>query len=141
MAVKEIEIVVRGGLGSGAYSAAQAAAQALEAEGASVDLRTILASDELAPGALRGARVLVRVENPAAPAGNLPATSGRGAGASSGLGQVAKVGIGVVLLLMLFSAELRLNFGLRFDTIFTLAGIGVFWHFALRRSPPRNLAA
>jgi hypothetical protein len=54
MAAKEIEIVVRGGKGSGAYSAAQAAGQALEAEGASVDLRTLLTADELAPGALRG---------------------------------------------------------------------------------------
>jgi hypothetical protein len=34
-----------------------------------MDLRTILAADELAPGALRGARVLIRVENPATAGG------------------------------------------------------------------------
>jgi hypothetical protein len=108
MAVKEIEIVVRGGRGSSTCSAAQAAAQ-LEAEGASVDLRTVLAAEELAPGALRGVRVLVRVEKVPAPWASLPAMSGRSAGSSGarpGLGQIAKVGIGIVLLLMLFGAEL-----------------------------------
>jgi ABC-type enterochelin transport system permease subunit len=56
---------------------------------------------------------------------------------SKGVPNAAKIGIGVVLLLMLFSAELRLNFGLRFDTVITLAGIWVFWHYCLR---VRNVA-
>lgn len=136
MAVKEIEIVVRGGMGSGAYSAAQAAARAVEAEGASVDLRTILAADELASGALRGARVLVRVETPATAGATVVPSSNKAASREGlGLGQVSKIGIGAVLLLMLFGAELRLHFGLRFDTIITLAGIWAFWHHALRRKP------
>jgi hypothetical protein len=141
MAVKEIEIVVRGGPGSGAYSAAQATARALEAEGASVDLHTIFTPGELAADALRGVRALVRVES--ATANTAPSSSGTDSGAPDvggfGLGNVAKIGIGVVLLLMLFGAELRLNFGLRFDTIVTLAGIWAFWHYCLRTKPTSTL--
>jgi hypothetical protein len=49
-------------------------------------------------------------------------------------GTFVRIAIGVLLLLMLFSAELRLHFGLRFDTILMLGGIWAFWHFCLRRS-------
>lgn len=52
ISAKEIEVVIRGGVGSGVYSAAQATVLELEAEGTAVDLHTILAAEELAPGAL-----------------------------------------------------------------------------------------
>jgi hypothetical protein len=139
MAMKEIQIVVRGGPGSGAYSAAQATARALEAEGASVDLRTIFAPEELAADALRGVRALVQVEGAtAAPSSSVIESSDPDV-AGFGLGNMAKIGIGVVLLLMLFGAELRLQFGLRFDTIVTLAGIWAFWHYCLRTKSTNTL--
>jgi len=43
-----------------------------------------------------------------------------------------KIAAGGILLLKLFGAELRLNFGLRFDSLITLAGIWIFWHHCLR---------
>jgi hypothetical protein len=49
--------------------------------------------------------------------------------------QATKLAIGTILLLMLFGAELRLHFGIRFDTFITLAAIWAFWLFALRRKP------
>ncbi len=134
MAAKEIEIVVRGGKGSGAYSAAQAAGQALEAEGASVDLRTLLTADELAPGALRGAHVTVRVETAGTAGGRVvPLPDARPRQNGARLNQATKLAIGTILLLMLFGAELRLHFGIRFDTFVTLAAIWAFWLLALRR--------
>jgi hypothetical protein len=137
MAVKEIEIVVRGAPGSGAYNAVNVAARALAAEGASVDLRTIFTLDELAADALRGVRVLLRVETTAV-APSLVVTDSDGGDVSGfALGNVAKIGLGVVLLLMLFGTELRLNFGLRFDTIVTLAGIWAFWHYCLTHQSVR----
>ena len=139
MSVREIEVIIRGRPGSGAYNAAHTAAQALEAAGASVDLRSPLAHEELAADALRGVRARVTVEGVAdgGTAASRVQLSGRPATNSTGLPNAAKIGIGVVLLLMLFSAELRLHFGLRFDTVITLAGIWVFWHYCLR---VRNVA-
>jgi hypothetical protein len=136
MAAKEIEIVVRGGKGSGAYRAAQAASRAPEAEGAPVDLRTLLAADELAPGALRGTHVTLRVETAGTAGGRVvPLPDARPRQNGARLNQATKLAIGTILLLMLFGAELRLNFGIRFDTFVTLAAIWVFWLFALRRKP------
>jgi hypothetical protein len=117
MAAKEIEIVVRGGKGSGAYSAA-------------------LAADELAPGALRGTHVTLRVETAGTEGGRVvPLPDARPRQNGARLNQATKLAIGTILLLMLFGAELRLNFGIRFDTFVTLAAIWVFWLFALRRKP------
>jgi hypothetical protein len=82
--------------------------------------RSSLTRDELSTDALRGVRALIRVEQDAS-AGPAP---GVGEAAPSFLGTITRVGIGAVLLLMLFGAELRLNFGLRLNTIVTLGGMG-----------------
>jgi len=132
MPVREIEIIIRGRPGSGAFNAAHAAAQALEAAGASVDLRSPLTNAELASDALRGVRVTVSVQDGGGGAEHQRLLSGTGTSRPAALSDVAKVGTGVLLLLMLFGAELRLHFGLRLDTIVTLAGIWAFWHFCLR---------
>jgi len=137
MAAEEIEIVIRGGAGSGAYTVAQAVARALEKEGAFVDLRSIpiAVAGELAPDALFGANVRVRLA-PAATGiapGTTPVQDGCAGGSSTGMVQAAKIAIGVVLLLMLFGTELRLHFGMKFGTFVTLAAIWVFWRFALKR--------
>jgi hypothetical protein len=135
MPVREIEVTIRGRPGSGAFNAAYAAAQALEAAGASVDIRAPVAQSELAADALRGVRVTVKVEDSGASGVAEPPrlVPGAGPSARTGFSDVAKVGIGAVLLLMLFGAELRLRFGLRLDTIVTLAGIWAFWNFCLRQ--------
>jgi hypothetical protein len=136
MSVREIEIVIRGRPGSGAFNAAHTAAQALEAAGVSVDLRSPLAHEEMAGDALRGVRALVKVEDVAdsdTAQSTLLLTSGARTVTRTGLSDIAKVGIGVVLLLILFGAELRLHFGLRLDAIITVAGIWAFWHYCLRR--------
>jgi hypothetical protein len=135
MPTRQIEVVIRGRPGSGAFNAAYAAAQALEAAGASVDLQSPVAQSELAADALRGVRVIVKVEDSGADATIEPMRllSAAGTVRRNGLSDIVKIGIGVVLLLMLFGAELRLQFGLRLDTIVTLAGIWAFWHYCLRR--------
>ncbi len=46
----------------------------------------------------------------------------------------AKIAVGVVALLVLCSAEARLHFGLRLDTIITAAAIWWFWRWCLRKS-------
>jgi hypothetical protein len=61
-------------------------------------------------------------------------TSPSGEPAPSLLGTITRVGVGAVLLLILFNAELRLNFGLRLDTIVMLGGIWAFWHFCLSQT-------
>ena len=138
MAAGEIEVVIRGGAGDGAYSAAHAAAQALVAEGAYVDLRSISRMDAPEPGALRGARVRVTMDDDG-PFVNCDGRAGKAveaakpASSDSGLARAAKVLIGVVLLLMLFGAEIRLHFGLRLGSIVTLVAIWAFWQFALKR--------
>jgi hypothetical protein len=133
MSIREIEIIIRGRIGSGVQCAADTAATTLEAAGGSVDLRSSLSRDVLYSEALRGVRALIRVEQEAAPR---PApgvgTSPSGEAAPSLLGTITRVG--AVLLLILFNAELRLNFGLRLDTIVTLGGIWAFWHFCLSRT-------
>jgi hypothetical protein len=132
MTVREIEVIIRGRPGSGAFNAAHAAAQALEAAGASVDLRSPLTNSELSTDALRGVRVMVSVEDSAGVPEPLRLLPGTSAARRRGLSDIAKVGIGALLLLMLFGAELRLHFGLRLDTIVTAAGIWAFWHYCLR---------
>ena len=57
-------------------------------------------------------------------------------GSSRGRGNLpaaAKVAIGVVLLLVLFSADVRLHFGIRLDAIITLLAIWGFWRWCRRR--------
>jgi hypothetical protein len=132
MTVREIEVIIRGRTGSGAFNAAHAAAQALEAAGASVDLRSPLTNSELATDALRGVRVTVNVEDGSNGTEPLRLLPGMGTTRRTGLSDIAKIGIGALLLLMLFGAELRLHFGLRLDTIVTAAGIWAFWHYCLR---------
>jgi len=46
-----------------------------------------------------------------------------------GLPAAAKIAVGVVALLVLCSAEVRLHFGLRLDTIITAAAIWWFWRW------------
>jgi hypothetical protein len=104
-----------------------------------VDLRSPLVQAELAGDALHGVRGLVTVEDAVASTGaSTPLRPGASTGKRTGLPDVARIGIGVVLLLMLFGAELRLRLGLRFDMIVTLAGIWAFWRFCLR---PRGSVA
>ena len=139
MARQEIEIVIRGGGGDDAYGAAHIAGRALKAEGARVDLRSISWTDAPEPGALRGATVRVRVDDGSSftsdmSGGGRPAEVARGARPGAGIARAAKIGIGVVLLLMLFGAEIRLHFGLRLGSIVTLVAIWIFWLFALRRA-------
>ena len=132
MPVREIDVVIRGRPGSGVHAAARAAAQAMEAAGASVQLR----APPTAPDAetLRGVRALVRVAawTPDRVARQvLPPEQTVG---GIGLGQAAKIGGGLVLLLMLFGAELRLRFGLRLDMIVTLLAAWAFWRHCVRPS-------
>jgi hypothetical protein len=140
MPTKEIEVIIRGRPGSGAFNAAYAMAMSLEAAGASVDIRSPVAQSELATDALRGVRVTVKVEDSGLGGAAEPPrlASETGAGKRIGFSDLAKMGIGAVLLLMLFGAELRLQFGLRLDTIVTLAGIWAFWHFCLRQRSPTS---
>ena len=49
------------------------------------------------------------------------------------LSAAAKIAVGVVALLVLCSAEVRLHFGLRLDTIITAAAIWWFWRWCHRR--------
>jgi hypothetical protein len=134
MTVREIEVIIRGRPGSGAFNAAHAAAQALEAAGASVDLRSPLTNSELSTDALRGVRVTVNVEDGGGGPEPLRLLPGTRTARRTGFSDVAKVGIGTLLLLMLFGAELRLRFGLRLDTIVTAVGIWAFWHYCLRKN-------
>lgn len=124
---RDIEVLIRGKGGPGTFDAAYAISQALHIVGASVELRTPVTQHELSSDALRGVRVLVRVEESSAcsPARQELAKS-------SDFAQVAKIGIGVVLLLMLFGAELRLRFGFRLDMIMTLVGVWMFWRYCLK---------
>jgi hypothetical protein len=57
------------------------------------------------------------------------ASSDRGGG---NLPAAAKVAIGAVLLLALCSAEVRLHFGLRLDTIITVVAIWCCWRWCSR---------
>jgi hypothetical protein len=124
---REIEVVIRGAVGSGTHSAAHAAARALQAAGASVDLRTPVTQDELSDEALYAVHALVRVEEKTASARAMPEMAQK-----SGPAQASKIWIGVVMLLMLFGAELRLNFGLRFDMIVTLIAVWIFWRYCFK---------
>ena len=45
----------------------------------------------------------------------------------------AKLAVGAVALLVLCSAEVRLHFGLRLDTIITAAAIWWFWRWCHRK--------
>jgi hypothetical protein len=55
-------------------------------------------------------------------------------GAAGVMARAAKVLVGVVLLLMLFGAEMRLHFGMRLGSIVPLLALWLFWCFALRRA-------
>jgi hypothetical protein len=127
MPKREIEVVIRGAIGCGTYNAAHAVAQSLETCGASVDLESAVAQNELSSEALRGVRALVRVEG-----SQCSAAVTRRPVRNYDFAQVAKIMVGVVLLLMLFGAELRLRFGFRLDTIMTLIGLWIFWRHCLK---------
>ena len=135
MAVREIEIVIRGRPGNGVVSAAQVIAYVLETEGASVDLSIASVPEDPTSEALRGVRAMVKAEDSVAaapPLMSLPAEPGNG---RAGMANAAKFAIGAILLLMLFGAELRLHFGLRLDTVVTVAGMWAFWRFCLKSAP------
>jgi hypothetical protein len=132
--VREVEIIVRGRRGGDAHDAAHAVAQVLEEAGASVDLKSPVVHGDLPRGVLRGLRVEMNVEGGGGGskiASSFASSNGNATGETN-LTTLAKVGVGVVLLLMLFGAELRLRFGVRLDTIITIAGIWAFWHYCLR---------
>lgn len=133
MSVREIEVFISGPPGSGAHAAARATARTMETAGASVDLRLPLSTAEIEGEALRGVRALVRVEErtPARTSSAPPPDQRAGA---IGYAQVAKIGGGLVLLLVLFGAEVRLRFGFRLDLIVTLVGIWAFWRYCQRSS-------
>jgi hypothetical protein len=78
---------------------------------------------------LRGVHAVVRMAGGVGLA-MLPGSS-RGRG---NLPAAVKAVIGVVLLLVLFGAELRLHFGLRLDATITVIGIWGFWRWCLRGS-------
>ena len=135
MPVREVEIIVRGSPGSGAYSAARAVARALEDGGVSVDLQVPAIGDDVLDGMLRGLRASVQVED----ALNSPIRNSRnsnvakGADGRIGIAQLAKIGIGVVLLLIMFGAEINLRFGLTADMFVTVIGLGIFYNRCIKR--------
>ena len=127
MNIDNVEIIITGGAGGAAANAADHVALALMGAGATVDFPG-RPNQAARPGqTLRGVRAVVRMAESAGLA-VLPGASEEGVD----LPAVAKIAVGVVALLVLCSAEVRLHFGLRFDTIFTLLGIWAFWHYCLK---------
>ena len=129
MNVDNVEIIITGGAGGAASKAADHVALALMGAGATVDFSG--RPDQAArPGqTLHGVHAVVRIAGSAGLA-VLPGSS-RGGG---NLPTAAKVAIGAVLLLVLCSAEVRLQFGLRLDAIITVVVIWGFWRWYLRGS-------
>jgi hypothetical protein len=117
-----VEIVITGGAGAIAATAADHIALALKGAGATVDFPGRPQRGATSNQALRGVRAVVRMGERAQPH-MLPGTNRNGFDAPT----AARIAIGVVLLLVLFGAELRLHFGLRLDTIITAAAI---WWFS-----------
>jgi hypothetical protein len=116
-----IEVVVSG---SRAAAAADAVALGLRAAGAQVrcpDRRGAV------PSSVAGLRAVVRLGGAPSPGGGAKAEAG-----TVSLVGAAKAMIGGVLLLALLGAEVRLHFGVRWDTFITLAGAWAFWRVCLR---------
>jgi hypothetical protein len=81
----------------------------------------------LSAASVAGLRAVVRLGGAPSPGGGAKAE----AGTVSVVG-AAKAMIGGVLLLALLGAEVRLHFGVRWDTFITLAGAWAFWRVCLR---------
>ena len=127
MDIDNVEIIISGGAGGLAATAADHIALALMTAGATVDSPS-RPNQAVRPGqTLRGVHAVVRVAGRAGVA-LLPGPSRE----RFGLPAAAKITVGVVLLLMLCSAEVRLHFGLRLDTVTTVAAIWSFWRWCLR---------
>jgi hypothetical protein len=122
-----VEIIITGGAGGSTADAADHVALALMGAGATVDFPR-RPNQAARPGqTLRGVHAVVRMAGSAGLAVS-PGASQEGVD----LPAAAKIAVGVVALLVLCSAEVRLHFGLRFDTILTLLGIWAFWLYCLR---------
>jgi hypothetical protein len=122
-----IEIMIRGRPELGG-AAAYVTAQALRATGAQVRLASPLAAPWRSEGVLRGVRVIMVVRtDPLEPRSRTAAVTG-----TFGAADAAKLAGATILLLMLLGAELRLHFGPRLDTAFTLAGAWAYWRYCLR---------
>ncbi|MGP8027204.1 MAG: hypothetical protein ACLPJJ_10890 [Acidocella sp.] len=128
MSNDDLEIIIAGGAGRSAANAADHIALALMGAGASVDFPGRPNREARSGQTLRGVHAVVRMEGGAGLA-VLPGSS-RGGG---NLPAAAKIAVGVVALLVLCSAEVRLHFGLRLDTIITAAAIWWFWRWCHRK--------
>ncbi len=128
MSNDDLEIIIAGGVGRSA-AAADHIALAMMGAGASVDFPDRPNREARSGQTLRGVRAVVRMEGEAGLAA-LPGASQEG----FGLPAAAKIAVGVVALLVLCSAEVRLHFGLRLDTIITAAPIWWFWRWCRRKS-------
>ena len=122
-----VEIVVTGGAGGSAATAAEHIALALTRAGATVDFPGRPNQAVRLGQTLRGVHAVVRMAGGAGLAASPGSSRGEG-----NLPAAAKVAIGVVLLLVLCSTEVRLRFGLRLDTIITVAAIWWFGRWCLR---------
>ena len=125
----ELEIIIAGGAGRSASNAADHIALALMGAGASVDFPDRPNREGRSGQTLRGVHAVVRMAGSTGPA-VLPGASQEG----GGLPAAAKIAVAVVALLVLCSAEVRLHFGLRLDTIITAAAIWWFWRWCARKS-------
>ena len=128
MSNDDLEIIIAGGAGRSA-AAADHIVLALMGAGASVDFPGRPNREARSGQTLRGVHAVVRMEGRAGLAA-LPGASQEG----GGLPAAAKIAVGVVALLVLCSAEVRLHFGLRLDTIITAAAIWWFWRWCHRKS-------
>jgi hypothetical protein len=126
MTTSDVEVLVRGSRG---VLAADAVALGLMAAGACVDFPARVNVPAKSDQTLRGCCVRVHVvqdgdEKRADPQ----------AAVMPSLAASAKIAIGVILLLALLGAEVRLHFGPRLDTIFTLAGLVMFWRYVGKKA-------
>jgi hypothetical protein len=127
MNVDNVEIIITGGARGAAANAADHVALALMGAGATVDFPG-RPNQAARPGqTLRGVHAVVRMAGGA----GLAVLPGSSRGGRS-LPAAVKVALGAVLLLVLCSAEIRLNFGLRLDMIIMAAAIWWFWRWCQR---------
>jgi hypothetical protein len=122
-----VEIIITGGAGGSAVNVADHVALALMGAGATVDFPGRRQRGATSNQVLRGVRAVVRMGE-SAQRHMLRCTNRNGFDAPT----AARTAIGVVLLLVLFGAELRLHFGLRLDAMITAAAIWWFWRCARR---------
>jgi len=125
----DLEIILAGGAGRSASNAADHIALALMGAGATVDFPGRPNREARSGQTLRGVHAVVRIAGSA----GLAALPGAGQEGFD-LPAAAKIAVGVVALLVLCSAEVRLHFGLRLDTIITAAAIWWFWRWCARKS-------